>query len=88
VIAVIHDGHTEINPGPETTIDVDDVLVLLGTTDQIHHAIEQHLAAADAGKRSSQCTLESTIDKQYVHFLMIPPTTPASNTTGVLVSPK
>lgn len=43
VIAVIHDGHTEINPGPETKIDVDDVLVLLGTTDKIHQAIEQHL---------------------------------------------
>src|SRR5687767_1284477 len=47
VIAVIHDGHTEINPGPETMIDVDDVLVLLGTTDKIHQAIEQDLAAPD-----------------------------------------
>jgi len=43
VIAVIHDGSTEINPGPETSIDVDDVVVLLGTTDKIHQAIEQHL---------------------------------------------
>jgi CPA2 family monovalent cation:H+ antiporter-2 len=47
VIAVIHDGSTEINPGPETMIDVDDVLVLLGTTDKIHQAIEQHLARPD-----------------------------------------
>ena len=47
VIAVIHDGHTEINPGPETKIDVDDVLVLLGTTDKIHEAIEQHLSGWD-----------------------------------------
>ena len=47
VIAVIHDGHTEINPGPETMIDVDDVLVLLGTTDKIHQAIEQHLSGWD-----------------------------------------
>jgi CPA2 family monovalent cation:H+ antiporter-2 len=49
VIAVIHDGSTEINPGPETRIDVDDVLVLLGTTDKIHQAIEQHLARPDSG---------------------------------------
>ena len=47
VIAVIHDGSTEINPGPETTINGDDVVVLLGTTDKIHHAIEQYLAAPD-----------------------------------------
>jgi CPA2 family monovalent cation:H+ antiporter-2 len=47
VIAVIHDGSTEINPGPETMIDVDDVLVLLGTADKIHQAIEQHLARPD-----------------------------------------
>ncbi len=47
VIAVIHDGTTEINPGPETMIDVDDVLVLLGTTDKIHQAIEQHLSGWD-----------------------------------------
>lgn len=47
VIAVIHDGTTEINPGPETKIDVDDVLVLLGTTDKIHQAIEQHLSGWD-----------------------------------------
>jgi monovalent cation:H+ antiporter-2, CPA2 family len=47
VIAVIHDGSTEINPGPETMIDSDDVVVLLGTTDKIHQAIEQHLAGAD-----------------------------------------
>lgn len=45
VIAVIHDGSTEINPGPETMIDVDDVLVLLGTTDKIHQTIEEYLAA-------------------------------------------
>jgi CPA2 family monovalent cation:H+ antiporter-2 len=43
VIAVIHDGTTEINPGPETRIDGDDVVVLLGTPDKIHQAIEQYL---------------------------------------------
>ena len=47
VIAVIHDGHTEINPGPETRIEVDDVLVLLGTSDKIHYAIEQVLSGPD-----------------------------------------
>ena len=40
VIALIHEGNTEINPGPESTINVDDVLVLLGTPDKIHSAIE------------------------------------------------
>ena len=45
VIAVIHDGTTEINPGPETKIDGDDVLVLLGTPDKIHQAVEEYLAA-------------------------------------------
>jgi monovalent cation:H+ antiporter-2, CPA2 family len=41
VIALIHDGNTEINPGPDAQINVDDVLVLLGTTDKIHRALEQ-----------------------------------------------
>ena len=41
VIALIHEGNTEINPGPESTINVDDVLVMLGTPDNIHKAIEQ-----------------------------------------------
>ena len=48
VIAVIHAGNTEINPGPETSINVDDVLVLLGTPDKIHNAIEQYLAESSA----------------------------------------
>ncbi|HET7113713.1 MAG TPA: NAD-binding protein, partial [Pyrinomonadaceae bacterium] len=45
VIALIHDGSTEINPGPDSTINVDDVLVLLGTPDKIHRAIEEYLTA-------------------------------------------
>lgn len=44
VIAHIHDGNTEINPGPEATINVDDVLVMLGTPDNIHRAIDQFFA--------------------------------------------
>ena len=45
VIALIHDGNTEINPGPDATINVDDVLVLLGSTDNIHQAVEQCLGS-------------------------------------------
>jgi CPA2 family monovalent cation:H+ antiporter-2 len=45
VIAHIHDGNTEINPGPDVAINVEDVLVLLGTTDNIHRAIERCFAA-------------------------------------------
>jgi CPA2 family monovalent cation:H+ antiporter-2 len=41
IIAITHDGHTEINPGPETTIQAEDVLVLLGGTEQIDLAIEE-----------------------------------------------
>ena len=40
VISVIHDGNAEINPGPETIMNSGDVLVLLGTPDQIDRAIE------------------------------------------------
>jgi CPA2 family monovalent cation:H+ antiporter-2 len=45
VIALIHDGSTEINPGPESTINADDVLVLLGTPDKIHVAVERYLGS-------------------------------------------
>lgn len=41
IIAITRDGHTEINPGPEQILQPDDVLVLLGGTDQIDRAIEQ-----------------------------------------------
>ena len=40
LIALIHEGDTEINPGPDAVINVDDVLVLLGKPDNIHRAIE------------------------------------------------
>ena len=49
VIARIHDGDTEINPGPEAAINVDDVLVLLGTPDKIHRAVEQCFAGPSGG---------------------------------------
>jgi CPA2 family monovalent cation:H+ antiporter-2 len=41
IIAITRDGHTEINPGPETTIQAEDVLVLLGGAGQIDRAIEE-----------------------------------------------
>jgi len=41
IIAITHEGRTEINPGPETTIQAEDVLVLLGGTEQIDLAIEE-----------------------------------------------
>ncbi|HET9524965.1 MAG TPA: cation:proton antiporter [Pyrinomonadaceae bacterium] len=43
VIALIHDGSTEINPGPESTLNAGDVMVLLGTPDKIHLAVEKYL---------------------------------------------
>jgi CPA2 family monovalent cation:H+ antiporter-2 len=45
VIAAIHEGNTEINPGPETPINSDDVLVLLGTPAKIHRAMDEYLSA-------------------------------------------
>ena len=44
VIAIIHDGTTEINPGPESVLNPDDVLVLLGTPENVDRAIEKCLA--------------------------------------------
>ena len=40
VISIIHDGNAEINPGPETLIREDDILVLLGSPEKIDMAIE------------------------------------------------
>jgi CPA2 family monovalent cation:H+ antiporter-2 len=44
VIAIIHDGNAEINPVPETIINAEDVLVLLGSPEKIDYAIESCLA--------------------------------------------
>ena len=41
IIAISREGHTEINPGPETLIQAEDVLVLLGGAAQIDRAIEE-----------------------------------------------
>jgi K+/H+ antiporter YhaU regulatory subunit KhtT len=48
VIAVAREGQTEINPGPQLKIQADDALVLLGTPEQIDHAIEHINAKAGA----------------------------------------
>ena len=45
VIAVVHDGHIDINPGPELRLRAEDVLVLLGSPEQIDLAIE-HINAS------------------------------------------
>jgi CPA2 family monovalent cation:H+ antiporter-2 len=47
VVAIIHDGTAEINPGPETSINEEDVLVLLGSPEKIDRAIEACLASPD-----------------------------------------
>jgi CPA2 family monovalent cation:H+ antiporter-2 len=47
VIAVVSDGATEINPGPQFRIEAEDVLVLLGSPEQIDRAVE-HLDAGGA----------------------------------------
>jgi CPA2 family monovalent cation:H+ antiporter-2 len=49
VIAIIHDGTTEINPGPESVLNPDDVLVLLGTPENTDRAIETCLAGSQPG---------------------------------------
>lgn len=41
IIALTRERHTEINPGPETRIEAEDVLVLLGGAEQIDRAIEE-----------------------------------------------
>jgi len=41
VIAVVRDGHTDINPGAEHSFRAEDVIVILGTPEQIDLAIEQ-----------------------------------------------
>jgi K+:H+ antiporter len=40
VTAAIRDGNTQINLGPEFRIEEDDILVLLGTTEQVEKAVE------------------------------------------------
>jgi CPA2 family monovalent cation:H+ antiporter-2 len=41
VIAVVREGQTDINPGPDLRIEAEDVLVLLGNPEQIDRAVAQ-----------------------------------------------
>jgi TrkA domain protein len=41
ILSITHEGHTEINPGPDSVIQAGDVLVLLGSAEQIDQAIEE-----------------------------------------------
>ena len=41
ILSITHEGHTEINPGPESVIRAGDVLILLGSAEQIDQAIEE-----------------------------------------------
>jgi CPA2 family monovalent cation:H+ antiporter-2 len=41
VITAIRDGNTEINPGPDFKLEAEDILVLLGSPEQIETAIER-----------------------------------------------
>ena len=43
IIAIIKDGKSDINPGPDTVIDEGDMVVLIGTPEKVDHAIEQFL---------------------------------------------
>jgi len=45
IIAVVRDGQTDINPGSELRLQAEDVMVLLGSPEQIDRAIE-HLNAS------------------------------------------
>jgi CPA2 family monovalent cation:H+ antiporter-2 len=40
IIAVVRDGHTDINPDSELRLQTEDVVVLLGSPEQIDRAIE------------------------------------------------
>ena len=44
VITAIRDGFTEINPGPDYRIDAEDIVVLLGSPEQIEMAVEHIMA--------------------------------------------
>jgi CPA2 family monovalent cation:H+ antiporter-2 len=50
VIASVREGHTEINPGPQLLIQPDDVLVLMGSSQQIDRAVEYINSSEKAAK--------------------------------------
>lgn len=54
IIAITRNGKAQVNPGPETTLEPEDVLVLLGSADQIDHAIEEILSAKESPAKSQR----------------------------------
>lgn len=49
IIAITREGDTQINPGPDTKLQAEDVLVLLGQPDQVDRAIEELNGAREMG---------------------------------------
>jgi CPA2 family monovalent cation:H+ antiporter-2 len=43
IIAIVKDGNSDINPGPETVINEGDVVILIGTPEKVDQAIETYL---------------------------------------------
>ena len=43
IIAVVKDGNSDINPGPETVLNEGDLVVLIGTSENVDQAIEKYL---------------------------------------------
>lgn len=50
MITVVRDGHTEINPGPDFKLSANDIVVLLGSPENIEEAIEYISARETAGE--------------------------------------
>jgi monovalent cation:H+ antiporter-2, CPA2 family len=48
VVTVVRDGHTEINPGPDFRFEPEDVVVLLGSPEQVDRAVEEIGAGANS----------------------------------------
>ena len=40
IIAITRNGDTNVNPGPETTLEAEDVLVLIGDREQLDRAVD------------------------------------------------
>ena len=56
VITAIRDGNTEINPGPDFKLEAEDILVLLGSPEQIEMAIEQINTAENQSTKAGVVT--------------------------------
>ena len=47
IIAIINDGNSDINPGPDTMINEGDTVVLIGTPEKVEQAIEKFLIKSE-----------------------------------------